>query len=709
MAKKSKLRTDEDNEPSGDDKIVREAKDRFARCESWESDARKLFLDDYKFAEADSDNGYQWPDNLMQSRELDDRPCLTVNKTRQHNLQIINDMKQNKPGVDVRPVGSGATFLAAQVFEGVIRHIEYISNAQRAYDTAAEFQVKCGVGYWRVVTDYASPDSFDQEIFVRRIRNPLTVYIDPDASESDKSDMRFAFVFDDMPKEVFKKKYPEYVDVAGATTLGNGDDWIDKDHVRVSEYFRCVEDKDKLIYYTDPQTGEQKSVRKKEAQKEMLDQVLDNPTMKMREVVFTKVEWFLIAGNKVIDKKDWLGRYIPIVQVLGEETIIEGNLDRKGHTRALKDPQRMYNYWTSASVEFVALQGKTPWLAPSEAIQGLETYWGTANTVNHAVLPYNHVGKDGKPIPPPSRPAPPQMATAYIEGLKVSQSEMQLVSGQYKEDFGAEGQAISGVAIDKRQRQGDNATYHYIDNQAIGIQFTGKIFIDLIPKIYDTPRILKILAEDGQQAEVKVDPNAQQAFKQEPDPISGAVQNIFNPNIGIYDVQAAVGPAWATRRAEAFNALQQVIQKSPDLMMSIGDVLFKNADFPGADIIADRLSRGVPANLKGEGPPPEVQQLQQQLNAVQQLLQKTTDELSKEKLKAVDYHQENSIRAYDAETKRLGAVQPGITPEQMTLLVQQAVSDALNTKSGAGSEEMLTPERLSQMVEQHTAAQQGAA
>lgn len=704
MARKSVTSATEEVAASPEDKVIREAKDRFTRCESWESDARKLFLDDLKFAEADSDNGYQWPDNISQNRELDDRPCLTVNKTRQHNLQIINDMKQNKPGVDVRPTGGGASVHAAQVFEGIIRHIEYISNAQRAYDTAAEFQVKCGVGYWRVTTDYLSEDNFDQDIFIRRIKNPLTVYLDPDASEVDKSDMRFAFVFDDMPKDEFKRQYPEHEDIAGQTALHNGDGWIDKDHVRIAEYFRCVEKKDKLVVYNDPETGEQVVIKRSEMQKEKLDSVIDAPTTKLRSIIYNEVEWYLIAGEKIIDKKKWLGKYIPIVQALGEETVIEGNLDRKGHTRALKDPQRMYNYWTSAAVEFVALQGKTPYLAPAVAIQGYEEYWRTANNINHAVLPYNHVDEEGRLVPPPTRPAPPTMAAAYIEGLKVSQNEMQLVSGQYKEDFGAESQALSGVAIDKRQRQGDNATYHYIDNQAVAIQYTGKILLDLISKIYDTPRVLKILAEDGQQADVQLDPQAPQAFAQKQDPLTGAVQNIFNPNVGNYDVQAAVGPAWATRRAEAFNALNQVIQKSPELMMSIGDVLFKNADFPGADVIAERLARGVPANLKGDGPPPEVQQLQAQLQTMQQLLEKTTEELSKEKLKAVDYHQENSIRAYDAETKRLSTIQAGITPEQMTALVQQAVTDALNTKAGAGSEEMLTPERLGQMVQEHAAA-----
>jgi hypothetical protein len=93
---------------SDDEKIVREAKKRFKRAEDWESTARKRYVEDTKFANADADNMYQWPSITTQARgygTADERPCLTINKTRQYCLQIINDSRQNKTAIKIKPTG----------------------------------------------------------------------------------------------------------------------------------------------------------------------------------------------------------------------------------------------------------------------------------------------------------------------------------------------------------------------------------------------------------------------------------------------------------------------------------------------------------------------------------------------------------------------------------------------------------------------------
>jgi hypothetical protein len=196
--------TDEETE------ILLEAKKRFKICEDWEAQARTYFEYDYKFANGDSNNMYQWDKWVIGDRMTNSRPCLTINKTQQHNLQIINDGKQNKPGVTIRPVGGDASFEAAQVFQEVVRHIEYISNAENVYDYAAQFQVNAGWGYWRVVIEPIADDSFDKEIFIRRIKDPRSVYLDPFINEVDGSDARFGFIHDDMPKDLYEAAYPKF-------------------------------------------------------------------------------------------------------------------------------------------------------------------------------------------------------------------------------------------------------------------------------------------------------------------------------------------------------------------------------------------------------------------------------------------------------------------------------------------------------------------
>lgn len=710
--------------PRGDDAILTEAKKRFKACVEWESQARKRFLDDLRFDAADADNRWQWPNAIWDNRENRQAPSLTINKIHVHNLQIINDGKQNKPGVKIRPTGGEATYRSAQIYEGVIRRIEYLSNAQVAYDTAYSFAVRGGIGYWRVVADYLDDDSFDQDLFIQRIKDPLSVYIDPDINEPDGSDARFGFIFQDLPKDEVEDEFPEAADELTTAPLDNSDGWITEDHVRVAEYYRKKTSFETLVVFPQPEllpdgtpnpnSGQIVTAMEKDLLPEFKEALLKDKATRKRQIARYRIEWFKIVGSKIVErrvKEDSLPiPYIPIVRMIGEEYVIEGKLDRKGHTRSMKDPQRMLNYWVSGAAEQVALQGKTPWTGPAQAIAGFETYWNTANTANHAYMPFNHVDDNGEPIPAPSRVQPPQMAQAYIQGMQMAEANLMGVSGQHESQFGEPSNERSGKAINERQRQGDNATYHFIDNLGNAISFTGKILIAWIPHVYDTRRILRILAEDGTEQSITVDPSSADAIKEhkEQDTVS---EIIFNPSIGKYDVQADVGPGYATKRQEAFNAVSQIAAQNMELMTVVGDILFKNADFPGADELAERLRRMVPKNILGEGPDPEVAQMQEEMQNLQSLMAQLIEDLSKKDLEIDKLKSERNIDAYKAETQRgvdsFKAITDrmkvlGVPPEGVIEIAKQLLMQALETdlppegeiEAIPGSEAVVVPDQV---------------
>lgn len=661
-------------------KVLRRAQDRFKRCEDWESYARRLFMDDIRFANADPDNKYQWPTRMWNDRQRDERPALTINKTRQHNLNIINDAKMNKPGIKYRAAGNGATAESARIWDGIARHIEYQSNAPAHYDVATTFQVTAGIGYLRVITDYVDENSFDQEIFVTSIPDPLTVYIDPDARAPAKEDMRFAFIFEDMPKEVFDQKYPQYKQYAGQQVLVAEKGWLDADHVRVAEYFEAEDEEDELLMFDGPD-GQPVTLMASDLRKvDPKSKVFDDPLTRKRSVMRRVIHYHFIVGNHVVaeEEKVWVGKTIPIIPVIGEETIIEGRMDRKGHTRAMKDPQRMYNYWASAAVEYGALQSKTPWIVGVESVEGFEEYWATANRQNHAYLPYKSVGDDGKPLPPPSRVEPPVPSPVALKGMEVANIEMQMVSGQYENQLGQQGNERTGKAIAERQRQGDRATYHFIDNLAIAIRQVGKIVLDLVPKVYDTNRIIMILAENNESLEVKLDPQLRQAHMLELNENNEVIGRVLNPAIGSYEVMADVGPGYATRREEAFNALTLILTQNPALTSVIGDIMFRAGDFPMAEEAAERLKRMVPPQALGQGPTQNEQMLAQQLQQMQQALQASMDELAKEKGKSQARLEKREVEVYDAITKRLDILlkNVGLSQQQTTEVSDQAVQES---------------------------------
>jgi hypothetical protein len=610
-----------------------------------------------------------------------------MNIIRQHNLQIINDAKRNKSSPKVIPTGNGATVESAKIFRAIFDHIEYQSSAQSAYSICREFQVFGGYGIIRLVTDYAAPDAWEQEIFIRAVPDPLTVYLDPDIRERDGSDANFGFVFDTVPKEDFFEAYPEFADLAGDQPFGLGtadDDWITKDHVRVCEYFRKVRKKNQLINFKDPASGRRQTIKKSALSKNHAKQVIDDPETKIRTIWDDEVEWLLIAGDKVIDRTTWPGRYIPLIRCIGEECTIEGLLDRKGHTRSMKDAQRMYNYNASGQVEFVALQSKTPWYGAAAAIEDFETYWNTANTANHSFLPFKHLDDDGNPIPPqalPQRMQPPAPSQAFEAGMTTAFNQIMMASGQWQNQMGMMGNERTGAAIQKRQDQGDTATYHFQDNFDTALVFLGKQMLDLIPKVYDTKRILMIQAEDGTDLEIEIDPGARSAYLQQIGHNQEVVKRIFNPNVGKYDVRAAPGDATGSRREETVQALTLILTQAPALTGVIGDLLLASMDFDKAQEAAQRLKRMVPPQALGQGPSAQEQQLGMQLRQTQAALGEALGKLGKEQVKLSGKDQMRDIDAYKAETDRFKALADALMLDQGGLqqVVNNLMKDAAQT------------------------------
>ena len=583
-----------------------------------------------------------------------------------HCLQIENEALKNKASVNIRPTGNGATYEAAQVYEGVVRHIEYISGAQGAYKTAFRFMTRTGIGYCRIVTDYIGPDTFDQDIFVRRVKDPTTVYIDPDINEEDGLNANFGFVFDDMPRDEYRIKHPDHLDVSASSSLGEGLEtgWLSENHVRVCEYFRKEMLKDTLIQAINPATGEEVIGRKSKLPPEVWDALNASMDKKTREIEVPKIKWFTIAGSKIIDRRDWIGAYVPIARCVGEETIVEKQLDRKGHVRPMKDAQRQLNYWASATTESIATQPLQPWVLDPQSIEEYESVWKSANTRKHAYLPYKSKDDQGRDLPKPERVQPAVVPEALIKGRQMAETDLMMVTGQYQAQLGENENAKSGKAISERQAQGDNATYHFNDGYAMMIRAIGKMLVDLIPKVYDTARIVKILAEDDSEQEIHIDPNAKQAFEVKKSEEDGAIRSIFNPSVGVYDVEADMGPDFATRRQEAENAFTQLMAANKDLTLVIADIAVKNMDFPGADELAARLKRMVPPQALGLMPAPQLQAQIQQLTEQNTKLMSVVSELTKlnaenaiklkgkDELRDIDAYTAGT-KAYEAETKRI--------------------------------------------------------
>lgn len=582
----------ESKPPKNDDEFLKQARKRFDRASSAEAINRKEALEDLKFKKGD-----QWPESIRADRTIQKRPCLTINKVKMFCHQITNDQRQNRPAINVSPVGDKSDPNTAKMLKGLIRRIERQSNADVAYDTGFDGAVSNGWGYWRVFTEYEDEDTHDQVVKIGRIRNPFRVYLDPDHQEPDGSDAKWGFISDLITRAEFSDMYPKANDLPWEQG-GIGDEyklWSTDTHVRIAEYFFFEYTNRELVTIQNGHTGfEDELAEDIQAQIE----ADENQVVKRRTVRSQKIKWYTITGKEVLEKNDWAGKWIPIVKCIGDEVDIEGKVSLAGLIRDMKDPARMYNFWCTAETELIALAPKAPWIMEEGQIEGHEKRWQEANNKSFPYLLYKGVNLGGKPAPPPQRQPFAGSPAGVVQAKIGASQDMQAVTGIR---FDATQQERmydeSGKALRELKRVGDLGNFHYVDNLARSLRHTGRILIDLIPKIYDTPRVLTILREDDSEEQVRIDPSLMKPHAEKQGP-NGKTQKLYNPKLGEYEVAVTIGPSFATKRAEAADSMLAFMKAVPQAAPLVGDLIAKNMDWPGAEDIAARLAMMLPPQVQ---------------------------------------------------------------------------------------------------------------
>lgn len=513
--------------------------------------------------------GEQWSDGDKQKRR--NRISVTINRFPQFVKQITGEMRQNKPAIRVLPVDDQTDPKLAEVYTAIIRHIESHSDAHRIYSKSGEQAVIGGIGWFRVLTDFADNQSFDQEIFIKGIRNPLSVVVDPGAIEPTRCDMQWGFVSELIPEEAFKAKYPK-ASLAGF----DGDDmpsWRPDKKVRVAEYWvRGAEERELLLLtngetlWADDLTDELASAY----------QAAGVGLQNSRKAEHYKVKCHKITGVEVLESYDWEGSYIPLIPVIGEEIEVGDEIFRHGLIYHARDSQRAYNFARSAMLETEAAQPKAPYLVTSKMVVNHKKAWEGLNEGNPPVLPY-----DPDPQAPqgPQRISPPNFASAWYQESMVADGDMKATTGIYDASLGKQSNETSGRAIMARDQQGETAGYVYVDNLSAAIRHCGKILIELIPKIYTGQRAIRIMGEDG----------ALEKFARIntmlPD---GRIENDIS--VGLFDLEVTTGPAFATKRMEAADKMMALVQSVPAIGQVGADMIVKALDMPYGDKLAERLA-----------------------------------------------------------------------------------------------------------------------
>lgn len=589
--------------------IIQPAIERFKEIQDYESHCRPLMLRDRAF-----DDGDQWEKADRDQREIEKRPCLTIPRTNQFSDRLKNEQAQAKPAVKITPVDDGADEKAAENRQGLIRHIQYTSRAQMARQHAFNCGITEGRGHWRVTTEYAHDASFDQNVIVDLIKDPLNVYMDWRHQKPDYSDSRYGFIVDRMSKKEFEKEYPKALK-ANWYECHEDNDWNGKDDVLVAEYY-CRKEVDRELLLLE-RNGEQIKVYKDQLADD--EEIQPNEIINKRTVTEYRWHWYKLTSVEILDHRELPGvKTIPIMTTIGKETVIRGKLNIKGIIRDLIDSQKMYNYWASQETEWVSMAPRAPFVGAEGQFEGYEDVYANANSTTHAFLPYKPVSHSGQLVPPPQRSMPPTIPAGIVQAKQEIIEDMKAITGIYDASLGARSNETSGVAIRQREVQGDTASFHFVDHFRNALEHEGRVENDLLSIYYTDDRRVQILRDNDETEELNL----------------GEIDKGERVTLGDgeYGVRVEVGPSFTTARQEASANMIELAGKIPALGQAAGDLAVKMFDFPNKDEIAERLKRieemqfpGLTAPIEEQGEDNEQAMLQQQIaqltQQVQQMLQ----------------------------------------------------------------------------------------
>ncbi len=579
--------------------LLREARERYDAA--WDNDQqnRDQALDDLEFAV-----GEHWPESVRADRENQGRPIITVNQCPQFIRQVTGDIRRTNPAIKIGAADGDADKDVAEVYEGMIRHIEHRSSATGVYEAAAESAATCSMGYFRILAD-REPGQFHQDIRIDGIPNPFAVYFDTEAKHPTRKDARYCFVVEHMAKERFEEEYPDAKPVNWESDKlpEYMRHWFDGDDVMVAEYFKKVSVKRTMGLLADGRVVD------------MAEHPMGIAPVEVREIDDVEVHWYKITGDEVLEGPTVLPtRHIPVIAVVGEEVHVGERTVRSSVIRYAKDAQRLYNYFLSAEAEYVALQPKAPYKVTPKQIEGLERFWEAANTDNKPFLPYN---PDPNAPGAPQREMPPVASQGMVDMINRAADDMRATTGIYDAALGQRSNENSGVAIQQRQLESDISTSIYVDNLAKAIEQCGRVIVDMIPRIYDTTRMVRVLGEDDAEQIIKVNEPVQNEL--------GETFYINDLSRGRYDVRVSTGPNYSTKRQEAAQAQIEFIRAVPSVAAGVMDLIAKNMDWPGADQFAERLRKMLPPGMDdrdvSEMTPEEQEAYQVEMQQAQQMQQ----------------------------------------------------------------------------------------
>ena len=545
----------------------------------------------------------QWEPEIINM--LSNRPRYTLDKTGPIVDQISGEIDNADFTIRVRPSGGEATKDNAKIFDGLIRNIRNVSNAEMVFKTASRSAVTGGIDGFEIVQDYVDADSIDdQDLFIRKIHNYVDrVWFDQMAEEQDNNDARFCFVLSKITVPEYEKKFGE------APTGGIGDQRTNQvysykptDMVMIGKFLYKKPRNIKLVKMSNGKTYREDSEEFQQVKDEFAaagiteEKSRNRKSWRVYSRLFTNDKWLSEPEETVFD-------YLPVVALYGNYKVSENKKIYRGVVEKLIDPQRIYNYSVSRQIEEGALAPRDKFWMTRTQVAGNEDTLSTMNTNADPVQTYTH---DPEAPGAPVRTNSSQVNQGLAQVAATASEDLNAAAGLFSANMGDNPGLQSGVALDIQTSKGDNGMTKWINMVEVAICYAGKVLINAIPRSYDSTRQVRILSEDGSF-------EMQTINEQVKDMQTGEIVTLNNLSAGDYDSVCEAGLAFKSKQKEAAAAFVEMAQVDPSLIELSGDILMKNMQQDGFEDAGERKR----IQLINQGLIPQSQMTEEELQVEQ--------------------------------------------------------------------------------------------
>lgn len=664
--------------------------------------------------------GRQWEDDEEDMLAKNNKVPLQFNKLGTLINTLLGEQQQNTPQLEILPL-SDCDEETAHIRQVIVKDAMLSTEAKRVYQMAAKQSFVGGFGAFLVDTDYINSRSFDQTIVYRSFKDATRCYWDIGAEHPNKIDgMRCGYI-SRMTREKFRSLYGKEVEeeiskesgmltqskeeialVSKNNSSENPFSWADENGITlIDDYFRKVmpttiyklsnnrivnqEELEKIIESSKEKNNiammaedfeesleeEQFTDDSMEIEKERLTlydegipvRIENSKTIKTSKIIHRR-----IAGDFVLEESTFPSEDLPVIFVDQNSYF---DKDGKQICRPFLidtiDSQRYLNYLGTHSAYLLKISRWDQWIGSKKNVQSLDTQqnWKDPSVIK-GMLTYDESPSGTKP----EQVRPPELSASLLQQYQRAIEDMYTSSGLYPSRLGQVGNEVSGAAIDARTRQGSYSTFVAFNAINMAITAGGTIVNQMIPNVYDTPRIINLMTPDKGRQNIKIN--------EEIDEYGEKIRNDVTK--GQFQVILQAGPSYEGQKAQALESLNLVLNGNPNIFSLIADLYAENLPLMNTVEIKNRLKTLVPPDileagktgampLKEQHPSPqdqalmaevqfkqqkielEKQSLQLKMQESQAKLEQVQMELEMKKLEVAAQLEEQKLR-YMAETDR---------------------------------------------------------